>query len=73
MARKTKGYTISAPGIDRNGFTEPQVAMSAAINVAQRTPRDTTVYVRDADGDSVGYVYHDVHGVLYVHTRKEGK
>lgn len=67
--RRAKGYTVTAPGIDRNGWAEPQVAMSAAINIAQRTPRDTTVYVRDDKGESVGHVYHDLHGVVHVVAR----
>lgn len=71
MARRPRGYTITGPHVDRNGYEAPQVAMSAAINFAQREPRDTTLYVRDEKGESVGYVYHDEYGVVHVHSRVE--
>lgn len=57
MGAQTAGFTVSGPGVDKS-YAEPGPgpALSFAITKAERSPVDATFYVRDADGEVVGYV-----------------
>lgn len=66
MGAKKPAATVSGPGVDRS-FASPAVALSAAMTIASRAPGETTLYVRDADGNVYGSVVRAAQGGLTVY------
>lgn len=60
------GFTVSGPGVDRNGY---QVALSAAITFAGRAQSETTLYVRDAAGEAHGRVERAGDGSMKIYAK----
>lgn len=64
MSKAAAGaFTVSGPGIDRNGYQSGSVALSAAITLATG---EATMYVRDGNGDAFGRVERDTDGSLTI-------
>lgn len=72
MKKKNDGFTISGPGVDKGGYENGDVGLSAAITYAQRVPEGNTVYVRDADGGIYGRVEHLEGGACHVFKTAKG-
>lgn len=71
MAKKT-AYTVTAGGPELEvGYEDLGAALSRSVTEAQkrRACPDTTVYVRDANGDIVGYSEVLDKGVTATHLR----
>lgn len=61
MPKTTAGgaASVSGPCVDKDGYPTVQVALSAAITIAERSLVDGSFYVRDADGVAVARVERD--------------
>lgn len=66
MVSRRPTFTVSGPGVDRNGFESGPVALSAAITFAERGPFESTFYARDGAGEIFGRVERDVAGNLAI-------
>jgi hypothetical protein len=68
MPTKTAaGYTVSGPDIEGRRFETAQVALSAAITLADHLDSEATFYVRDAHGEIVARAEHDADGVTRIY------
>lgn len=69
---KSAAFTVTGPGIEA-GYNDFGPALSRSITAATRR-RDSTMYVRNAAGDVVGYSESDEHGnVIVVRHDRKGK
>lgn len=62
-----KGYTVSGPGVDREGLPAPAVALSFAITCASRATEEATYYVRDSLGEACGRAERDEVGIIRIY------
>jgi hypothetical protein len=62
--KRTGGYTVSGPQIDRCGYSSGPEAVSAAITFAMRCEKgaEATYYVRRPDGEGYGRVERNTDG-----------
>lgn len=69
--RKSTTFTVSGPGVDRNGYDTGGIGLSAAITFASRATGEATYYVRDPDGNIFGHAERVEDGVVRI-TRTGG-
>lgn len=66
MSKGAGAFTVSGPGVDRNGYLSGSVALSAAITLATAASGEATMYVRDGAGEAFGRVERDQDGSLTI-------
>jgi hypothetical protein len=62
-------FSVSGAGEDRS-YEVAAVAVSAAITIASRATDETTVYVRDPDGETIAHVERRKDGTILIYPRR---
>jgi hypothetical protein len=70
MARKTRRFTVTGPGVDREDLASAVLALSYGITVANRQDEgEATFYIRDAEGTATARVERHEDGVIHIYSK----